>query len=1315
MATKITSGFALSPTQQRLWQLGIRDGLATYRIAIDFSVAPGITVQDLCEALVHTANRHEILHSGFGLLNAMHLPVQAPLEAAMVYMMGHNDVAPPDPGQIGLQALEVDGRYRLTLSALCADGQTGLRLLQDVAMDLANESPTASDLQVSAEEDLPFSSVAQWQHDMLGEDVKVNLPSWPPLQVCHLPFLSDDWELRGAETSPATNSFEPFRLIRRYSIEVTTQLQVSINTLATGLGVSPDRLLFAAWGALLMRLRLEPVTVAYLAHGRSYDEMANLMGPFARFVPITIENSLDETLSDFVKGVAHAVEEALSVQDYLQPLPSDQSPTIAFSWHQALPETVQVTVSEAPFTWTDQCALMLSVFSQSGGEISLSFDYDACACDAVALDRLAEEFSTLLCSASANHHQKLGALHILGPKERQLVVNDFQGPVVPTLQPWSPAYICVRTALGASIGIDVIAETARRLDGPAFLETIEQISTRLIRAGVVRGDIVGLLLPRSIDMVAGILAIQQAGAAYLPLDTGFPEDRLAFMIEDSGAQHLLTSQAIVEEITQMPAFTALLVNIGVVMADVREMDGDHRMTTADFPVIQPHDLAYLIYTSGSTGRPKGVRVSHGALANHMTWMLRELPMGHSDSVLQKTAISFDASVWEIFAPLMTGALLALAPLGAERDPDELATAINDYGITVLQVVPSLLTHLVQNGRFRACHTLRRLCCGGEPLVADLARRTLELGVDLINLYGPTESTVQVIVEHVKEHNKLITIGKPIDNTRIYILDPHGQPSPIGVRGEIHIAGASLADGYHQCPELTAERFVRDPFALDTVARMFRSGDIGAWRSDGRIDFFGRTDRQVKLRGYRIELGEIDAVALTLPGVAQVSTIVGRDSSGIDQLLCFYSVMPSHQLDSHALKQAMVDTLPDYMTPNWIVQIKSFPTTPSGKIDIQALAELRPSSNTASVKPRDTLEMRIELIWGKVLGIAHVGINSSFFDLGGHSLLAVRLMAEIEKEFAHRLPLTSLFMAPTIAAQASLLREESVKMDSILVPIRSGNPDRSPIVLVHPTGGSVLCYRDLAAGLKTDRPIVALQDPGLSGDATYETIEELATSYLDRLEAVVSDRRYLLAGWSSGGVIAYEIARQALGRGHEISLLCLIDSQMTRTSQPPSRERLLTSISRLIAYRANIECPDLGGLPFDEGLQRLLQLAREADYVSIDADQTEIEKFFRVFERNVTAIGRYEAGRLPRRTLIMKAIENLPESIRDAAVNHASSDAMMGWQQLCFAELQEVSANHLSIMEVPGLTHVLAAMDRELQDIEQLNGLEQHKLIPMLGL
>jgi|GEM_PF-1866218 len=1312
---KLKSGFPLSPVQQRLWQLAQRDGQQTYLVSVDFRCT-GVDEQILCRAFDHVLARHEILRMEFGLLPGMQLPVQAPSDTLTPMQAASPQLAAIHEDQcVCLQKLN-EGHYRLGLSALCADAQTAVLILHGVEERLADAVWCAATANAKSEksakieeEDLPFTSLAQWQHDMLAEQQDVQLPTWDSSNSLTSGSNLPDWPCLRRQRQTVS-------YVKRQSLTLSSELSAGLNVLADQQKLPLAHLLYLAWAVLLYRLNPQSLPVAYQANGRAYEEMTTAMGPMARYIPLQLAIAPQVGFMTSLRAFSPAIDEICALQDYIAPLDSNLGLAAGFSWQQALGG--KLVVANAPFSWTDECMLVLSAYLNAQAHIELFFDYNMAVCDSANMHNLEEELLTLLAAIVVTPDVQIDKLSVLGANERHQLMHDFAGTVVVSAEPWQAPVQDILDCLALHPEQIFIQSPLTQMRGQVCSDRIKELAQHVLRArqqDESKARVVAVLLDRSVDMIASLLAIQVAGAAYLPLDTAYPEERIAFMLKDSGVSVLMTSSAIAEKFKQQTAFESLLGKIKLIIVDT--LPAIESAASPQFPHLQASDLAYLIYTSGSTGQPKAVAVSHGALANHMQWMLRDLPLDANDAVLQKTAISFDASVWEVFAPLMAGARLVLAAPGVERDPESLLHTLQDFDITVLQLVPSMLRMLVGQPEFAKCQRLRRLCCGGEVLDAELARQVLTAlpaGAECINLYGPTEATVEVVFEKVSIDDTIVAIGKPIDNTRIYVLDEYMQPQPIGVRGELFVAGASLAQGYYQRDSLTAERFVTDPFV--NGERMYRTGDLGAWRKDGKLDCFGRADRQVKLRGYRIELGEIEAIVAAQAEVLMATVIVDRDAANIDQLLCFYTLKPGASLTGAGIKEKLANALPDYMLPNWLIPIDAFPFMPNGKIDNKALLKLRPSNTAISQAPRDTLEMRLERIWESVLHVSQVGITSNFFDLGGHSLLAVRLMAEIEREFAHRLPLTSLFSAPTIAAQADLLRNERLHLDPILIPIRVGNPQQTPIVLVHPTGGSVLCYRDLASGLTTDRPVIALQDPGLVGDATYESVEELASLYLDKIAPLVKDQRYLLAGWSSGGIIAYEMARQALARGYEIAFLCLIDSQVAPLAESaPRRERLLRSISRLIAHKAEIACPDLSELPFDVALQRLLELAREADYVPPHADEKEITRLFRVFEKNVTVIGRYTAGPLPRRTLLMKATLALPEAIREAAVHYNSEEKHLGWDKLCFVKVRDIVGDHMSMMESPRVNAVVEALDQELKEVERLHGLGRQILLPMLGL
>ena len=1323
--TIIQSGYALSPIQQRLWQLAQNDGLLTYLVSVEFH-ASGVNETALCHALTQIIKRHEILRMRFGLLPGMQLPVQvASAELAPDFEFsasGPQLAAINEDLRLSLQKLG-DSHYRLGLSALCADATTLLLLMTELDQQLKNTAAAGI-----PEQELAFTSLAQWQHDMLAEQVEFKLPVWsevtsllPKAKLPDWPFIRQSLR-HSAEHTGQTKS-QAF--IKRQALRVPAALSSELIKIAEEQRSRLDYLLYLAWSVLLFRLDSASPAVAWMANGRSYDEMATAMGPLARYLPAPIVLTEKSIFSHLLAEFGAQIEEIAALQDYLVPLAAGHQVAAGFNY-LALPQNLQSLKFEAPFVWIERAHIILTGFCDSEQQLQLFFDYDMSSCEPAALIHLEEELLTLLAAIVQNPEQSIDRLNILGAAERDLILNRFAGPVVAGPACWRAPVAEIVLQLQAQPEHICISEPQRSWSRQAFLYRVLNL-VRLINSQAMppakAESIVAVLLDRSADMIAGILAAQLSGAAYLPIDAAYPAERIAFMLVDSGARLLLTSTSIAQELRQHQEFTSIFEQLLVLELDLIPNDASPQIATtlASLCALQASDLAYLIYTSGSTGQPKAVAISHGALANHMRWMLREFPLTADDAILQKTAISFDASVWEIFAALMSQARLVLPAPGVERDPDAILAAVKEFDITVLQLVPSMLRMLITRPELAECRSLHRLFCGGEVLEPGLAQqvlKTLDAGAECINLYGPTEATVQVVFERVNRDDKQVAIGRPIDNTRIYILDACQQLQPIGVRGELYIAGAALAQGYYQRPELTAERFLPDPFTTpnDGDSKMYRSGDLAAWRSDGKLDCFGRIDRQVKLRGYRIELAEIENALNAQPEIAMAVAVIDRDAANIDQLLCFYTFKPTQTINQDQLKKKLAAHLPDYMLPNWLIAVDRFPYLPNGKLDHKTLLKLRPVHTAISQAPRDTIEMRLERIWESVLHITQVGVNNNFFDLGGHSLLAVRLMAEIEKEFGHRLPLTSLFAAPSIAAQAELLRHQELQLDTVLIPIRNGNPALSPIVLVHPTGGSVLCYRDLASALLTQRPVYALQDPGLSGRATYQSVPELASLYLDKITPLVKDQRYLLAGWSSGGIIAYEMARQVLARGNELALLCLIDSQVAPlASSAPAPERLLRSISRLIAHKADLVCPDLAGLSFEQALQSLLELARQADFVPPQADQAEIAILFEVFKKNVTVIGAYAPGKLPRRILLLKANQALPEHLREAAVHYRSDQTQLGWEQLCFVNLKEVPGDHMSIMEFPGITTLAAIINQELTEVERLHGLERQLLMPMLGL
>jgi amino acid adenylation domain-containing protein len=1290
MSQEMLSGYRLSPSQERLWRSMAEVPPATFSVRAEFTVSGEVESGALAQALSALVERHEILRTGFAALPEMLLPLQAPLPAAPVSLDGETEAASVWDGRLRAQ---LDGdRLTLTLPALCGDADTLLRLGAELECHLAAVQAAEAD----DEETLQFYDLTEWQHELLAEASPGAAPRWND---------ADAPEPEAACPSLAVLSPQPFAAFNpgRMPVALSDDITARLDACAARIGVGRVDLLAAVWMVLLHRLgNGAEIPVALVADGRCYDELTGVLGPLSRTAPLAARPADGMRFSDLARAIAAERAALAETLHYIVPPADDRFARFQIEHHETSshPGKGARIMPRAVMAIGERFLLKLSALSTTDG-LRLDLDYDAAVCGEAGIARLTEQFATLLSGVVDAVDAGLDEPDILGSNERQLVQHQFQGAVVPSASPWRPVHLAVGELAGQNPDLVAVADEASCLTAAELEGRVARLAVLLRRAGVAAETIVPLVLPRGIDLVVAMLAVLRAGGAYLPLPTDLPTERQRFILEDCGARHVVTASSVPEGLAAAEGRTAILTDA---LAAVEE-------APLDLPVPTPEQAAYVLYTSGSTGQPKGVVVTHGSLANHMAWMNRTFPLSADDVVLQKTAAGFDASVWEFFAPLMQGAKLVLARPGLERDVSALAATLREQGVTILQVVPSLLRVLLDEPDFPSCTALRRVFCGGEALTPDLVRRLRERhGAALVNLYGPTEATIQVVVDTVSAEDDPIPVGRPIDNVQIHVVDRRGRPVPIGMRGEILIGGAALARGYLNRSALTAERFVADSAS---GARLYRTGDLGAWREDGRLDFFGRLDHQVKLRGYRIELGEIEALVSGHPAVALAAVVVTRDAKGIDHLLCAYTTRPDTAVEQADLRAHLAAHLPDYMVPGRYRHLDAMPLTSSGKIDRTALANLKQSDAAAILEARDTVELRLQRVWETVLDVHPVGIDQTFFDLGGHSLLAVRLMAEVQGEFGCDLPLVSLFQAPTVAAQAGLIRSR-VPADPVLVPINRGLDGQRPIFFVHPTGGSVLCYRDLARRLGADQPFYALQDPGLTGTAEYSSVEELAALYVNRITSLGCDGPYCLGGWSSGGVIAFEMARQLLARGEEVGLLVLIDSQATTDADTAERtdSELLQSVAKLIAFVAGQPSPDLSSLLPEQGFDRLRLLAEGAGLLSPGAPPDQIERLFAVFRRNVDVIRRYRPGPYPGPALLLKATEPVPDALREAAVQNRSGEPAYGWDRHCTVTVREIAAHHLAMASEPAAALTGAEIRQALAEAGRLQDTNERELLTL---
>ncbi len=773
---------------------------------------------------------------------------------------------------------------------------------------------------------------------------------------------------------------------------------------------------------------------------------------------------------------------------------------------------------------------------------TLEWSYNTQLFKASTIENMMEGFEFLLRELIKNPDALIGNIPAINTAELCQQLDGWNS----TKHPYP-----IRTALHTIISVRAAGmqnKTAITFDDQKITykqlnESANQLAALLIANRVKKGDKVAFALDRSAEMVITLLAIMKTGAVYIPLDPQFPLGRVNYMLEDSKAVVLLTSKKYKSQY-QSKAKELLLDDLWATL---------HKYPTTDPEVpVNGNDLVYILYTSGSTGMPKGVQIAHHNLVNFLTSMQKEPGIAVDDKLLAVTTISFDIAGLELFLPLITGAEIIIADTDSSKDGRALLNIIKNEKVTVMQATPYTWRIMLEAGWDNT--TPLKVICGGEALPLELAGRLLNTSTSLWNVYGPTETTVWSTVKKITAEDKIISIGRPINNTSIYILDKFLHPLAPGVAGEIYIGGDGVAKGYLNRPELTTEKFIDDPFSKQAGSKMYRTGDLGKYMPNGEIECLGRIDTQVKIRGYRIETGEIEFQLAKADKVKEAIVIARPDKNGIDKLAAFIvtdfeGVASSTPEQIPSWKNALKKSLPDYMIPDDFIIIEAMPLTPNGKIDKKALAkhDYLSTKEDQYIAPRTDTEKLVADIWAQCLGIEKVGMHDNFFELGGHSLIAVQVMVRIEKETGEHLPLASLFENSTVEKLSQLLKlgAKSITWDS-LVPIKpKGN--KMPLYMVHGAGLNVLLFNTLAMGLSADQPVYGLQAKGLNGvDEPLGKIEDIAANYIAEILEQNPKGPYALAGYSFGGIIAFEMARQLEALGKEVKMLAMFDTYAYRS-------------------------------------------------------------------------------------------------------------------------------------------------------------------------
>jgi len=1032
---------------------------------------------------------------------------------------------------------------------------------------------------------IQYSDFATWQRNWLqGKVLDTQLNYWKQKLKDAPPLL----ELPTDNPRPALQSYRG----SHYSHTLNPELTKKLNILSQCQGVSLYMLLLAAFSLLLSRYsRQDDLCIGSPIANRSHGQTEGLIGFFVNTLVLRNQIKSEQSFIEFLNQTRQTCLEAYAHQDIPFELLVEQlKPDRSMSYNPlfqamfalenndqgdlGLPGlNIEWLPSSYPFAKFDLSVLAL----ESDDQLDFAWEYATDLFEATTITRMGEHFEVLLQGIVDNPQQTIDTLPWLSEADqKQLEIwnqTDSNYPQDKTLVDLFEEQV-KQTPNNIALVFEEQSLTYQELNQKA-----NQVSHYLKQNYALEPDsLIGICVDRSLEMIIGLLGVLKAGAAYVPIDPEYPEDRIQFILEDSGIPVLLT-QSFLKDKLSLPQSKKYC---QVICLDQSSFDSlsSNNLT----PQSKPNNLAYVIYTSGSTGRPKGVMIEHRGLTNIILAIANKIQIKPQTRWLQIASFSFDMSIVDIATTLVRGACLYLIKKEILLSGQDLFNFISQHQISHLHLSPSLLSILPNH----PLPALQTIATGGEAIPAELVKQWGE-GRNFFNGYGPTESTITTTIALCETNGKTPPIGKPVANVRVYILDANQQILPPGIPGELCIAGAGLARGYLHRSDLTAEKFI-EVNILGKTEKIYKTGDLAKWRSDGNLEFLGRIDQQVQLRGFRIELGEIEAILIkhTLVKEAVINLYKTENNQ---QLVAYITVELINNLNniSNQLKQYLKSHLPDYMVPSQIMVLDRLPLTPNGKIDRKALPSPNIELQSTYKAPSNEVEQQLAQIWSLVLDLPKIGIDDNFFDLGGHSLLAVQLLNHIQESFKQKLALSNLFQNPTIAQLARQLSPENNKPSNTDLLVLQPLGEETPIYCIAGANGHAFYFRDLALNFAPSRPVYGLETPGRDFPSLLPTsIEAHANSLIKTLRQQQPQGPYILTGYSSGCAVALEMAYQLEQQGETISLLGIFDAGLVANpeyiTQRSDLDRIWQMIQRVEAVKGislGLEYEQLKTQPNDE--------------------------------------------------------------------------------------------------------------------------------------
>ncbi|MET8876526.1 amino acid adenylation domain-containing protein [Nocardia sp. NPDC004604] len=1177
----------LSPAQQRMWFLNRFDTDSTaYNIPVAIRLTGDLDIAALGQAFTDVVVRHEILRTVYPqpavgdsgaadpvqvILPPGHSVVPrlevrtvgaAEVESAVLELVSTSfDVTAEVPVRAVLFRVAA-GEFVLAMVVdhIAGDGYSGGPLTRDLASAYAaralGQAPDWSPLAVQ------YADYTVWQRALLGSEDQPG--SMAAEQIAYwrraLADLPDQLELPRDRPRPAVQSFAGGRV----ELRIDARAHAALAGLARAEGATLFMVVHTALAVLLARLSgTDDIAIGTPIAGRGEAVLDDLIGMFVNTLVFRTRVDADAGFTELlarqrdidVQAFAHADVPFERLVEVLNPARSTaRHPLfqVGLSFQNLAPArmelpglTVEGLETDRQLSQFDLHVIMADSYDEDGVPTGIGgyFTYATDLFDESTVQSFVDRFVRVLDAVIADPRVPVDAIDLFATEESARILagwNDtaHQVNTATTLVSLLDETVAATPGSTALVAADGTPITYGEIDG-----RVNKVARYLISLGVGPESRVALAIRRSVDLVVAMYAVSKAGGVYVPVDPDQPAQRTDYILGTAAPICVLTNADAGFGTSAAPV--VLLDRLDLSAVDAAPITDGERIA----PLRAEH-AAYVIFTSGSTGRPKGVAVSHGAIVNQLVWKTAQFGLTIDDAVLLKTAATFDLSVWEFWSAVVCGGRLVIAAPDGHRDPVYLNELMAREGVTTLHAVPSMLDALLTG---RLPDSLRRVLAIGETLPAALARRFEAAAPEtaLYNLYGPTEAAVSITSHQVGPFDEpAVPIGRPVWNSQVYVLDSRLRPVPVGVAGELYLAGVQLARGYFGSADLTADRFVANPF--QSGARMYRTGDLVAWNADGELNYRGRTDFQVKIRGFRIELGEIDAVLAAHAEVDFAVTVGRENSTGAAVLVSYVVAAPDRVIDPDRLIRWAARTLPLHMVPAAIVVLDDVPLTQVGKLDRAALPE--PELATRAYRaPTTPLQTMVCEIFAEVLCLDRIGLDDNFFELGGNSLIATKLTARLSDAVAQTIPVMWAFTAPTPAGIVAELRArgaEGAGADAafdVLLPLRTSGT-AEPLFCIHPIGGIAWSFAGLAAHLEADRPIYGLQSPALGSAAPLpDSIEDWARLYVKHVRAVQPAGPYHLLGWSLGGVLAHAMAVQLQDEGAQVALLGMMDSRLLDTA------------------------------------------------------------------------------------------------------------------------------------------------------------------------